>query len=57
MIGGGGGKIVNGQITGSQGEAQKASFLEKGQGEHDFGNDGDYDATNNKAYYLNLWIN
>ena len=38
-------------------EAERASFLEKGQGEHDFGDDGDFDASNNKAYSLNLWIN
>ena len=57
MIGGGGvycGRADHGiTIT----EANQASFLETGQGKHDFGNDGDSDVTNNKAYSLNLWIN
>ena len=38
-------------------KANQTSFLETGQGEHDFANDGDSDAANNKAYSLNLWIN
>ena len=38
-------------------EAENASFLEKRQGEHDFGNDGDTGTNNNITYSLNLWIN
>ena len=38
-------------------EAEKASFLEKRQRGHDFGNDGDTGATNNNTYCLNPWMN
>ena len=55
---GGGGKDCQGADHGiAITEANQTSFLEKGQGEHDFGSDGDSNATNNKAYSLNLWIN
>ena len=38
-------------------EANQASFREKRQGEHDFGNEGSAGRANSKAYSLNLWIN
>ena len=57
MIGGGGQDCQQVDHGIAITEAEKASFLEKGQGEHDFGNDGDTGATNNNTYSLNLWMN
>ena len=57
MIGGGGHDCQQADHGIAITEAKKASFLEKGQGEHDFGNDGDTGTTNNNTYSLNLWKN
>ena len=57
MIGGGGHDCQHADHGIATTEAEKASFLENGQGEHDFDNDRDTGTTNNKIYSLNLWIN
>ena len=57
MIGGGGHNCQQADHGIAVTEAENASFFEKGQGEHDFGNDGDNGTTNSKTYSLNLWIN
>ena len=57
MIGGGGNSCHRAHHGIAITEAEQASFLETGQGEHDFGNEGRSGTANNKAYSLNLWIN
>ena len=57
MIGGGGTSSRRADHGIAITEAEQASFLETGQGEHDFGNEGSAGTANNKAYSLNLWIN
>ena len=57
MIGGGGHNCQQADHGIAVTEAENASFFEKGQGELDFGNDGDNGTTNSKTYSLNLWIN
>ena len=57
MIGGGGNSCHRAHHGIVITEAEQASFLETGQGEHDFGNEGRSGTADNKAYSLNLWIN
>ena len=57
MIGGGGSSCHRADHGIAITEAEQASFRETGQGEHDFGNEGDAGRANSKAYSLNLWIN
>ena len=57
MIGGGGHDCQQADHGIAITEAEEASFVETGQGEHDFGNEGDSGTTNSKNYSLNLWIN
>ena len=57
MIGGGGHNCQQADHGIAITKAENASFFEKGQGELDFGNDGDNATTNSKTYSLNLWIN
>ena len=57
MIGGGGHDCQQADHGIAITEAEEASFLETGQGEHDFGNEGDTGTSNSKNYSLNLWIN
>ena len=57
MIGGGGHNCQQADHGIAITKAENASFLEKGQGEHDFGNGGDNGTTISKTYSLNLWIN
>ena len=56
MIGGGGHYCQQADHGIAITKAEKASFLEKRQGENDLGNDRDTGTTNNKTYSLNLWI-
>ena len=57
MIGGGGDDCRRADHGIAITEVGKASFLETGQGEHDFGNRAGAQAKNNKTYSLNVWIN
>ena len=57
MIGGGGHDCQQADHGIAVTEAENASFLDKGQGEHDFGKDAYNGTTNSKIYSLNLWIN
>ncbi|XP_015762700.1 PREDICTED: uncharacterized protein LOC107341747 [Acropora digitifera] len=57
MIGGGGHNCQQADHGIAITKAENASFLKKGQGEHDFGNGGDNGTTISKTYSLNLWIN
>ena len=57
MIGGGGHDCQQADHGIAITEAEEASFLETGQGEYDFGNEGTAGTANSKAYSLNLWIN
>ena len=57
MIGGGGHNCQQADHGIAVTKVENASFFEKGEGEHDFGNDGDNGTANSKNYSLNLWIN
>ena len=57
MIGGGGKDCQRADHGIAITEVNQASFLDRGEGEHDFGDKVWVSATNINSYSLNLWIN